>query len=117
MASLRSWRTALYLRRLRLPPRDRQALGLVQTATGERGVVPIGVTNRRPALIESWHSTRPHPPSSLRGRYSGWFGIGGRRLFLRCTGHRSPTGVFEGGLTTDWYELQNQLSGRWPGWC
>jgi hypothetical protein len=34
------------------PPRARQALALVQTATGERGVVPIGVTNRRPALIE-----------------------------------------------------------------
>jgi pimeloyl-ACP methyl ester carboxylesterase len=31
--------------------------------------------------------------------------------FLRCTGHGSPTVVFEGGLTTDWYDLQNQLSG------
>ena len=45
------------------------------------------------------------------GRFSGWFDIGGRRLFLRCTGHRSPTVVFEGGLTTDWFALQNQLSG------
>jgi pimeloyl-ACP methyl ester carboxylesterase len=31
-------------------------------------------------------------------------------MFLRCTGHRSPTVVFEGGLTTDWYQLQNQLA-------
>ncbi len=46
-----------------------------------------------------------------KGPYSGWFDLGGRRLFLRCTGHGSPTVVFEGGLTTDWYELQNQLSG------
>jgi deoxyribonuclease V len=46
-----------------------------------------------------------------KGNDSGWFDIGGRRLFLRCTGHGSPTVVFEGGLTSDWYELQNQLSG------
>jgi hypothetical protein len=45
-----------------------------------------------------------------KGRFSGWFDIGGRRLFLRCTGHGSPTVVFEGGLTTDWYELQNRLT-------
>jgi pimeloyl-ACP methyl ester carboxylesterase len=71
------------------PPRARQALALVRTATGERGVVPIGVP---------------------KGHSSGWFDIGGRRLFLRCTGHGSPTVVFEGGLTTDWYQLQNRLA-------
>jgi pimeloyl-ACP methyl ester carboxylesterase len=45
-----------------------------------------------------------------KGRLSGWFDIGGRRLFLRCSGHRSPTVVFEGGLTHDWYDLQNQVA-------
>jgi pimeloyl-ACP methyl ester carboxylesterase len=45
-----------------------------------------------------------------KGRHSGWFDVGGRRLFLRCIGHRSPTVVLEGGLTTDWYQLQNQLA-------
>ena len=35
----------------------------------------------------------------------------GRRLFIRCTGHGSPTVVFENGLTSDWYDLQNRLSG------
>jgi pimeloyl-ACP methyl ester carboxylesterase len=92
------------------PPRARQAMALVQTATGERGVVPIGVTNRRPALIEFLALDEAPPTIVPRGRYSGWFDVGGRRLFLRCTGHRSPTVVFEGGLTTDWYELQNQLA-------
>ena len=33
------------------PPRAHQALALIQSTTGERGAVPIGVTNRRPALI------------------------------------------------------------------
>jgi pimeloyl-ACP methyl ester carboxylesterase len=92
------------------PPRARQAMALVQTATGERGVVPIGVTNRRPALIEFLALDQAPPTIVPRGRHSGWFDVGGRRLFLRCVGHRSPTVVFEGGLTTDWYELQNQLA-------
>jgi hypothetical protein len=34
------------------PPRARQALALVQTASGERGAIEIGATSRRPALIE-----------------------------------------------------------------
>jgi ORF 12 gene product N-terminal len=92
------------------PPRARQAMALVQTATGERGVVPIGVTNRRPALIEFLALDEAPPTIVPRGRHSGWFDVGGRRLFLRCVGHRSPTVVFEGGLTTDWYDLQNQLA-------
>jgi pimeloyl-ACP methyl ester carboxylesterase len=92
------------------PPRARQAMALVQTATGERGVVPIGVTNRRPALIEFLALDEAPPTIVPRGHHSGWFDVGGRRLFLRCVGHRSPTVVFEGGLTTDWYDLQNQLA-------
>jgi pimeloyl-ACP methyl ester carboxylesterase len=93
------------------PPRARQALALVQSTTGVRGAVAIGVTAGRPALIEFFDIDDAPPTIVPKGRYSGWFDIGGRRLFLRCTGHRSPTVVFEGGLTPDWFELQNQLSG------
>ena len=92
------------------PPRARQAVALVQSTTGVRGAVQIGVTNGHPALIEFLDVQGAGPTIVPKGTYSGWFDIGGRRLFLRCTGHRSPTVVFEGGLTTDWYELQNQLS-------
>jgi pimeloyl-ACP methyl ester carboxylesterase len=92
------------------PPRSRQALALVQSTTGERGAIEIGVTTGRPARIE-YFSLQEAPPTIVpKGRSSGWFDIGGRRLFLRCTGHRSPTVLFEGGLTTDWYDLQNQLT-------
>jgi pimeloyl-ACP methyl ester carboxylesterase len=93
------------------PPRARQALALLQTATGERGALPIGVTSGHPALIEYLDLQAAPPTIAPKGRHSGWFDVGGRRLFLRCVGHRSPTVVFEGGLTTDWYDLQNQLSG------
>jgi pimeloyl-ACP methyl ester carboxylesterase len=93
------------------PPRARQAVALIQSTSGVRGAVQIGVTNGHPALIEFLEVQGAGPTIVPKGRYSGWFDIGGRRLFLRCTGHRNPTVVFEGGLTTDWYELQNQLSG------
>jgi pimeloyl-ACP methyl ester carboxylesterase len=94
------------------PPRARQAMALVQSTSGVRGAVPIGVTAGRPALIEFLEVQEAGPTIVPRGRFSGWFDVGGgRRLFLRCTGHRSPTVVLEGGLTSDWYELQNQLSG------
>jgi pimeloyl-ACP methyl ester carboxylesterase len=93
------------------PPRTREALALVQTTAGERAVVAIGVAAGRPALIEVLDVDEAPPTIVAKGRFSGWFDIGGRRLFLRCTGHGSPTVVFEGGLTTDWFQLQNQLAG------
>jgi pimeloyl-ACP methyl ester carboxylesterase len=93
------------------PPRARQAVALVQSTSGARGAVQIGVTSGRPALIEFLEVQGAGPTIVPKGRFSGWFDIGGRQLFLRCTGHGSPTVVLEGGLTTDWYELQNQLSG------
>jgi pimeloyl-ACP methyl ester carboxylesterase len=92
------------------PPRARQALALVQSTSGERGALAIGITKGRPAGIEVFGLEEAPPTIVPKGRFSGWFDIGGRRLFLRCTGYRSPTVVFEGGLTSDWYDLQNQLA-------
>jgi pimeloyl-ACP methyl ester carboxylesterase len=93
------------------PPRARQAAALVQSTSGVRGAIPIGVTSGHPALIEFLEVQEAGPTIVPKGRFSGWFDVGGRQLFLRCTGHGGPTVVFEGGLTSDWYELQNQLSG------
>jgi pimeloyl-ACP methyl ester carboxylesterase len=93
------------------PPRAHQARpwSRARPASGER--CQIGIANRRPALIEFLAADEAPPVIVPTGRFSGWFDIGERRLFLRCTGHRSPTVVFEGGLTTDWFALQNRLSG------
>jgi pimeloyl-ACP methyl ester carboxylesterase len=92
------------------PPRAGQGLAILEGPTGERGALPIGVTRGRPALIEYLDLQGAPPVVVPKGRFSGWFDVGGRRLFLRCVGHGSPTVVFEGGLTSDWYELQNQVA-------
>jgi uncharacterized protein len=90
------------------PPRSDQALAIVRSASGERGAVGIGTAG---PLIDTLGMDQAPPTLVPRGRYNGWFDVGGRRLFLRCTGSGGPTVVFENGLTADWHELQNQLSG------
>jgi pimeloyl-ACP methyl ester carboxylesterase len=90
------------------PPRTDQALAIGQTASGERLVVGLGISA---GLIELLDVTGPPPTLVPRGPYNGWYDIGGRRLFLRCTGRGSPTVVFDNGLTSDWYALQQRLSG------
>ena len=92
------------------PPRRREALAIVENAAGHRGAVGIGVTAGQAALIEALGAEEAPPTIVPVGSSSGWFDVGGRRLFLRCSGHRSPTVVFEGGLSSDWYQLQNQLA-------
>ncbi|HZA82157.1 MAG TPA: alpha/beta fold hydrolase [Actinomycetes bacterium] len=93
------------------PPRARQALAILEGPTGERGALPIGVTSGRPALIEYLDLQAAPPTVVPKGRFSGWFEVGGRRLFLRCVGHGSPTVVFESHVSHDWFALQNQLAG------
>jgi hypothetical protein len=92
------------------PPRTHEALALIQNTTGVRGAVAIGVTTSHPALIEFLGLEAAQPTVVPKGRFSGWFDIGGRRLFLRCTGHGNPTVVFEGGVTHHWFQLQNQVA-------
>jgi pimeloyl-ACP methyl ester carboxylesterase len=91
------------------PPRTHQAMALFRTDDGLRSEVPVGV-NSRTHRINSLAVTLANPVLVPRGRLSGWFDVGGRRIFLRCTGHGGPTVVFENGLTTDWFTLQNRLA-------
>jgi pimeloyl-ACP methyl ester carboxylesterase len=93
---------------LSFPPRQRQAVAVADLSIGERGAVAISVDGD--GRIEELR-VQPAPPTIVpRGRYSGLFDVGGRRMFLRCTGRGSPTVVFELGLTTDWKAIQDTLS-------
>jgi pimeloyl-ACP methyl ester carboxylesterase len=91
------------------PPRTHEAVALVHTP-GLPAAVDVGVDPRSGLLTELGLTEAP-PTIVAHGRHSGWYDVGGRRLFIRCTGHGSPTVVFENGLTSDWYDLQNRLSG------
>jgi pimeloyl-ACP methyl ester carboxylesterase len=91
------------------PPRSTEASALFRAGSDTRAEVPISVTARS-GLINSIGVLEATPVIVPTGSHSGWFDVGGRRLFMRCTGSGSPTVVFENGLTTDWYDLQNELS-------
>jgi pimeloyl-ACP methyl ester carboxylesterase len=88
------------------PPRQDQAVAIVRNRSGERAGLAVSVDG---SLIDALELDQAPPTIVPRGPYSGWFDIGGRRMFLRCTGHGSPTVVFENGLVTDWDALQQRL--------
>jgi len=90
------------------PPREREAAALVGTQSGLRGGLGMAVDGD--GRIESLLVEEAGPTIVPRGRYSGLFDVGGRQLFLRCTGTGSPTVVFELGLTSDWATIQDSLS-------
>ena len=90
------------------PARDQQAVALVDTPH-LRAAAAVGV-DPASGLINELAVTEAPPMIVPHDAHSGWFDVGGRRLFLRCTGTGNPTVVFENGLTTDWFALQNRLS-------
>lgn len=91
------------------PPRSHQAMALFRADNGSRVEVPVAIA-RRTRMITALEVREASPVLVPRGRYSGWFDVGGRELFMRCVGHGRPTVVLENGLTTDWYQLQNRLA-------
>ena len=92
------------------PPTATQAVALIETKAGERGSLRIKLDRGNPARIVGFEIDEAPPTIAASGPYSGRFDIGRRRLFLHCIGSGSPTVVFQGGLTTDWVEVQNQVA-------
>jgi pimeloyl-ACP methyl ester carboxylesterase len=92
------------------PPSANQAVALIETKTGERASLRIKVDRGTPARIVGFEVDEAPPTIAASGPYSGRFDIGGRKLFLHCTGSGSPTVVFQGGLTTDWVDVQDRVA-------
>jgi pimeloyl-ACP methyl ester carboxylesterase len=92
------------------PPTSSQAVALLETKAGERGSLRIRIGGT-PTRIIGFEVTEAPSVLNARGRPSGRFDIGGRKLFLHCTGLGGPTVVFEGGLTTDWVAVQDRVAG------
>jgi pimeloyl-ACP methyl ester carboxylesterase len=70
----------------------------------------VEVDGGEPAHIIRFEVTEAPAVIEAAGPYAGRFDIGGRELFLHCTGSGSPTVVFQGGLTTDWVGVQSQIA-------
>ena len=92
------------------PPTATEAVTLIETKAAERGSLRVKVDGGTPARIIGFEVSEAPPTVEAAGPYSGRFDIGGRELFLHCTGLGSPTVVFQGGLTTDWVEVQNKVA-------
>jgi pimeloyl-ACP methyl ester carboxylesterase len=92
------------------PPTATTAIALIETRSGSRGSVRIEVDPAEPDRILRFEITEAPPKMAVAGPYSGRFDIGDRKLFLRCTGSGSPTVVFQGGLTTDWADVQDKVA-------
>src|SRR5438552_16500859 len=75
------------------PPTATQAVALIETKAGERGSLRIQLDRGEPARIFRFEVSEAPPVTEAIGRYSGRFDIGGRKVFLRCTGSGSPTVV------------------------
>jgi pimeloyl-ACP methyl ester carboxylesterase len=92
------------------PPTATRAVALIETNAGERASLRIEVERGEPARIFRFEVDEAPPHIEPAGPYSGRFDIGGRQLFLHCVGSGTPTVVFQGGLTTDWVKVQNEVA-------
>jgi pimeloyl-ACP methyl ester carboxylesterase len=92
------------------PPTATKAIALIQTRSGKQGSVRIELDGGEPERILRFEITDAPPTIEAAGPYSGRLSIGGRKLFLHCTGSGAPTVVFQGGLTTDWAGVQAKVA-------
>ena len=72
------------------PPTATQAVALIETKAGERASLRIKVDGGTPDRIVGFEVNEAPSTIVPSGPYSGRFDIGGRKLFLHCSGLRQP---------------------------
>src|SRR5215213_2759735 len=83
-------------------------IGLVDPGTGEQVAIYVTIEPDPPHRITRLDlNEAPAPPSPTGGRVD----VGGRALYLDCTGSGGPTVVLEGGITSDWAAVQPAMAG------
>jgi pimeloyl-ACP methyl ester carboxylesterase len=92
------------------PARADMVVALVRTRQGEPAAVRVQVEREGAGRIVNLELGGAPPVVVAEGPFSGAFDVGGRKLFLRCTGEGGPTVVLEGGTTADWFDFQNRLA-------
>lgn len=93
------------------PPRPDMVVALVRTRQGEPASVRVQMEPGGTGRIVNLELGGAPPVLVSEGPFSGSFDVGGRKLFLHCSGEGGPTVVLEGGTTADWFDFQNRLAG------
>jgi pimeloyl-ACP methyl ester carboxylesterase len=91
------------------PPTAIGAIALVEAANGQRAALTLTIAPDSPHLVTRLELDDPPAPASPTGHRVD---IGGRSLYLDCTGSGSPTVVLEGGISTDWAAVQPGVSAQ-----
>jgi pimeloyl-ACP methyl ester carboxylesterase len=89
------------------PPSETAALALVTMRDGTTLAITMTVSPDSPHLITRLELGAPPPPLASTGRRVD---IGGRSIYLECSGEGSPTVLLEGGVTTDWDAVRPSIS-------
>ena len=105
------------------PPLATQAVALVTGMGGVPFVLPLSVESTPPQRITGLNlvpvppppgvELRPFAPGAEPDRFDGFVDIGGRRLYLSCTGGGSPTVVLESGLgdpAAPWFAVERAVA-------
>src|SRR5712691_8205665 len=99
-------------------PSATSAIALVETRTHDKLAIYVSLDARSPHRIRALDvSPRPIAGASrldTAGRYTGAFDVGGgRKMFLSCSGSRTPTVILEAGAdagTDSWFAVQPWLA-------
>lgn len=91
------------------PPTDTGAIALATTSDGMALAITLVVEPESPHRISRMDISDPPPPESEAGERVD---IGGRSLYLECTGEGSPTVVLEGGVVSDWAAVQPEVASQ-----
>jgi pimeloyl-ACP methyl ester carboxylesterase len=91
------------------PPTGTGAIALVTGGDGSVAAITVVVEAEPPHRISRLEFGAPPPPESATGERVD---IGGRSLYLECTGEGSPTVVLEGGVVPDWAAVQPEVASQ-----
>lgn len=89
------------------PPTETGAIALVTAQENTSIAITITIEPDPPHRISRLDFSEPPQPAAETGNR---IDIGDRFIFLNCTGEGEPTVVLEGGISSDWSEVQGALS-------
>ncbi len=95
------------------PPTDTMAVALIRAARagseGDEAALYLEVSAAGANEITNLQVGDRPAPAVGEDPYSGWFDLGGRSMYLSCSGSAGPTVILDGGTTLDWGPIQTEV--------